>query len=251
MEENNIKNENEHTYDNGLRPKEVILPDDYPLYQKGFRYKLINRLIIGLFIAILFFPKAFVWGYKVNGRKNKKHLKGAVVVCNHIHPLDAFMICTSNYSKMFYVTMLQSNLGFGFISSVFRAGGAVPIPTERKLLKRFNKETPEILKNGSPLLIYPEAALIPYCDHIRNFLPGAFHFAVMGNGKIVPTVMTFHKPKGLYKLTRRNKPCIQYNILEPYYVKDMGNKRLTIDTATAEVNRIMTDYFNEHSDYYK
>ena len=45
--------------------------------------------------------------------------------------------------------------------------------------------------------------------------------------------------------------CIQYNILEPYYVKDMGNKRLTIDTATAEVNKIMTDYFNEHSDYYK
>lgn len=244
-------NENEHTYDNGFHPKEVHLKKDYVLYRKSLPYKIWNKMIIGLFKFLLFFPKVFVWGFRVKGKQYKKDMKGAVVICNHTHQLDAFMILTALYTKRIYVTMLESNLGFGIVSRIFRDGGAVPIPTDRQLLKRFNKETPEMLQKGYNILVYPEAALMPYCDHIRPFMSGALHFAVAANATIIPSVMTFHKPKGLYKLTRRKKPCIKYNILEPYHIKDMGNKRLTIDTASNELNKIMSDYFNEHSDYFK
>lgn len=251
MENKEIINENEHTYDNGFHPKEVKLTEKFKFYRHGFFFKIINKLAIWGTKFVLFFPRIFVWGYKIKGKKNLKKQKGFVLISNHTHQLDALMILTSLSLKNIYVTMLQSNLGFGIVSKYFRAGGAVPIPEDKKLFMKFNKETVTELKKGTNILVYPEAALVPYCDHIRPFMSGAFHFAVAANATIIPSVITYHKPKGLYKITRRKKPCIHYNILEPYQIKDMGNKKLTLETATSELNKIMSDYFNENSDFFK
>ena len=249
--ENNEINENVHTYDNGFHPKEVHLKDDYNLYRTSIGYKIWNKCVVYFFKFIFFFPKFFNWGVRVKGKKNKKHIKNSLVVCNHTFPFDVFIIFSSMPTKRMYVTMLETNLGFGIVSRVFRDGGAVPIPTEPKLLKRFNKETPEIIDKGPNVLFYPEAALMPFCDHIRNFMPGVFHYAYQTKErKIIPSVITFHKPRGLYKLWRRNKPCLHYNILEPYYIEDLGNKRKTIEKAREDVNKIISDYFVKNSDYY-
>lgn len=245
------KKENIHTYDNGFHPKEVKLKENYKFYPRGIIYRFISRLIILLFVFIMFIPKFLIWAYKVKGKKNLKKQKGFVLICNHTHPLDAFMILTTLKFKRIYVTTLQSNLGFPLVSKLFRIGGAVPIPNDVKLFKRFNKETVELLNKGYNLLIYPEAALVPFCDHIREFMQGAFHYAYQANKTIIPSVITYHKPRGLYKLFRRKKPCIKYNILPPYHINYLENKALTIKQTTIELNKIMSDYFNEHSDYFK
>lgn len=251
MDDKQKVNENEHTYDNGFHPKEVVLKENYKLYRYGFLYKIAHFFIVMISKFILFFPKKLIWGFKIKGKKYKKYIKGSMIVANHTHPCDALLIACMMWNKSFNIAVLQSNLGFGIVSTYFRLGGAVPIPEDKKLFKRFNTETVEHLKKGKNLLIYPEAALMPYCDHIREFKSGAFQFAVMANATIIPTVFTYHKPKGLYKLTRRKKPCIHYNILPPYTIKDMGNKRLTVETATQEVRQIMSNYFNENSDFFK
>ncbi len=243
-------NENEHTYDNGFHPKEVHLKDNYNLYRTSIGYKIWNKINIFAFKFFMFIPKFVFWGVRIKGKKNKKHIKNSLIISNHVFPFDVFIILTSLSLKRIYVTTLESNLGFGIVSRLFRDGGAVPIPTEISLLRRFNKETPEMIKKGYNVLFYAEAALIPYCDHIRNLMPGVFHYAYNSSKKIIPTVITFHKPKGLYKLFRRNKPCIHYNILEPYYMEDLGNKRLSIDKAKNDIEKIMTDYFINNSDYY-
>ena len=142
-------------------------------------------------------------------------------------------------------------MGFGIVSKYFRAGGGVPIPTKMNLYKRFITETPKILKNEKNILVFPEAMLMPYCDHIREFKSGAFHFAIEGANNIIIMVHTFHKPKGLYKLLRRNKPCIHLNILEPYHIEQMENKKETIAKAQSDIQKIMSNYFNLHSDYFK
>ena len=252
MDENKTEaiDENQHAYDNGFHPKEVHLKPNYKFYRTSIGYKIWNKTIIYLFKFIMFFPKFIFWGTRIKGKKNKKHVKGSMVVSNHVFPFDIFIILTSIPTKRIYVTTLESNMGFGFVSTFFRDGGAVPIPTNTNLLLRFNRETPEMIKKGYNVLFYPEAALIPYCDHIRPMLTGAFHFAYSSTKKIIPTVITFHKPKGLYKLFRRNKPCIHYNYLEPYYMEDLGNKRLTIEKARKDVQQIITDYFIKNSDYY-
>lgn len=251
-EENNNEpvNENIHTYDNGFHPKEVKLKDNYNFYRKSIGYKIWNRILVLFWKFLLFFPKFFVWGFRFKGRKNKKYIKGSCVICNHIHQFDVFMLFTAMPFKRIYITTLQSNLGFGIVSRLFRDGGAVPIPTDVKLIKKFNKETPEMINKGYNVMFYPEAALMPYCDHIRNFMPGVFHYAYASTKVIVPTCFTFHRPKGWYKLVRKNKPCITYNILEPYYMEDLGNKRKTIEKTKEDLEKIVSDYFIKHSDYY-
>ena len=255
MNEINIKeeknnNENTHTYDNGFHPKEVILKPDYVFYHHGFWFWLINKITVYVSSFFLFFPKFFWWGFRVKGKKNKKHIKSCLIISNHTLPSDIFLIKTSIKTKKVYMTSLQSNMGFGLISTYFRWGGAVPIPDDMGMLLKFNKRTYEEIKRGSSILFYPEAALVPYCDHIRPFMPGVFHYAYGSTKKIVPMVFTYHKPKGWYKLTRRGKPVAHLNILEPYYMDDSINKKLSMEKAKNELEKIMGDYFIKNSDFY-
>lgn len=244
-----MENENKHTYDNGFHPKEVVLDKNYKFYNRSFIFRLGSKLILYLTRVWIIFPKIFM-GVKIRGRKNLKKVKGALVVSNHIHPLDAFFLASSFYFRKIYVTMLQSNLGFGVVSKYMRIAAAVPIPTEMHMMRKFNRETKEVLDKGDLILFYPEAALVPYCDHIRNFLPGAFHYAVVNDKPIVPCCFTFHKPKGILKIFRRNKPTLKANVLDPYFIKQEGSKAEIIQKTTADVNKIISDFFIANSDFY-
>ncbi|MDE6407050.1 MAG: 1-acyl-sn-glycerol-3-phosphate acyltransferase [Anaeroplasmataceae bacterium] len=244
-----MQNENEHTYDNGFHPKEVHLKAKYKFYNQNIFFRFFGWLTVLFTRLWLIFPRFFM-GVKTIGRKNKRKVKGAVMVSNHIHPLDAFFLAATVYGRKVYVTMLESNLGFGIVSRYMRMAAAVPIPTERRQLRRFSEDTEKTLKKGKNILFYPEAALMPYCDHIRNFLPGAFHYAVSCNAPIMPCCFTFHKPKGIQKLFRRKKPVVHCNFLEPYFITPKETRKETIEATAKEVHDIIEAYFIKHSDYY-
>ena len=244
-----MQNENEHTYDNGFHPKEVHLKPNYPFYNRNIFFWLLSFITKWFTRIWIFIPKR-INGFRVKSKKNRYKVKGAVMVSNHIHQFDAFYMVTSIYHKKCYVTMLESNLGFGIASKYMRIAAAVPIPTERRQLKRFGEATGDILNRGKNVLFYPEAALMPYCDHIRNFLPGAFHYAVAYERPIMPICFTFHKPRGIQKLFRRKKPVIHCNFLEPYYITPRETRNETIKATTQEVHDIIEAYFIKHSDYF-
>ena len=115
-----------------------------------------------------------------------------------------------------------------------------------------NKATDEVIKEydgkkryiSGDLGYMDEDGFVYYLNREKDLIVGPDGF------KIIPSVITFHKPRGLYKLWRRNKPCLHYNILEPYYIEDLGNKRKTIEKAREDVNKIISDYFVKNSDYY-
>lgn len=242
--------DSEYVYENGFKPKEVNLKDDYKLYKDSFFFWFINKITVILTKLFLIIPKHLFFGYKVIGKKNIKNIKGSIIVSNHTFPLDAFSILTTFWTKKIYTTTLESNLGFGLVSTYFRMGGGVPIPTKPNLFKKFLKDTKNALNSDKNILIFPEAMLMPYPDHIRKFKPGAFHFALDGKNIII-ILHTFHKPKGIYKLTRRKKPCIHLNILKPYKVELLDNKKETINKIQDDIFNIMSNYFNENSDYFK
>ncbi len=248
MEEKQIKNENEHTYDNGFHPKQVVLNENYIFYNRRLSFRIASKIIVFFTRLWLVVPKWWM-GLKITGKENKRKVKGALMVSNHIHPLDAFFIVGSMYFTKVYVTMLQSNLGFGLISKYMRLAAAVPIPEQRRLLRKFDQETAQTLDKKQNILFYPEAALMPYCDHIRNFLPGAFHFAVKYDKPILPCCFTFHKPKGILKLFRK-KPVVHLHFFEPYFIKQEENRTKTIEQTTENIHKMISDYFIEHSDYY-
>ncbi len=245
-------NENEHSYDNGFHPHEVHLKDNYKFYRKDLYFIIIRFILYTLTRFVLFFPRRLKWGYKVIGKKNLKGQKGYVLISNHTHPCDSLLIVTTLYPKRYhYITTLQSNMGFRLVSTYFRYGGAVPIPNDIKLLKKFNRDTIDVLNKNGKVIVFPEAALVPFCDHIRPFMQGAFNFAVAANTTIIPCCFTYHKPRGLYKLTRRKKPCIHFNILKPYHIEDLGSRKETTTKVSEDLYNIMSNYFNENSDYFK
>ena len=149
-----------------------------------------------------------------------------------------------------YITSLQSNLGlpFGF-GKLIRIMGAVPIPEEKKQIPRFRKQFLEEIEWKRKILIYPEAALLPFCDHIRPFKKGAFRLALVEDTPIMPVVFTYRKPKGLYRLFRR-KPCLTLNFLEPYYPTNEGSHAERIERAMNDLHMQMSNFFSEKSTYF-
>ena len=250
IEEKQI-DENEHTY-HTVDAKPVKLKDNYNFfYRSKFKY-FMSRFIM-IFVGILFYP--FIWlftGLRVKGRKNYKKVKkqGVILISNHINPGDAFFTGWTLMRRRVYITSLQSNLGlpFGF-GKLIRIMGAVPIPEEKKQIPRFRKQFLEEIEHKRKILIYPEAALIPFCDHIRPFKKGAFRLALVEDTPILPIVYTYRKPKGLYRLWRR-KPCLTLNFLEPYYPSLEGSHASQIERAMTDTHDMMENFFNEHSTYF-
>ncbi len=241
--------ENEHTYDNGFHPKEVHLKENYKFYNQNVFFRLFSVIVIYLSAFFIFLFRKPLWGYKITGKKNLKGIKGAITISNHVLQQDAFCTVPGMLPRKLYVTMLETNLGFPVVSQYLRIVGAVPIPRDKRLFIRFLKDTKEIINKGRFVHIYPEAALKPYCDHIRSFKQGAFHIAYQADAPIIPMVFTFHKPKGIYFY--KKKPCIHLNILEPYYPDKSLPKKEAIEKMNIELFNQMSTYFNNNSDYKK
>jgi 1-acyl-sn-glycerol-3-phosphate acyltransferase len=243
--------ENNHTYDNGIHPKEYKIADNYVFYPKSKWNHFIGFLIMFATRIALFLPKILFWGYKVKNIKiYRKNKSGSIFICNHAFFMDAFLISSSLLRKTIYVTSLQSNMGFGLFSKYIRICGTVPIPENVNLMRKFLRESMEVINMGRNILVFPEASLKPFCDHIRPFMPGAFHIANSTKANIIPMCITFHKPKGLMKIYRK-KPCVHLNFLEPYKILALENRAETLEKASTEVQKIISDYFIENSDFFK
>lgn len=237
----------EKEYQNNFKPREVKLKDDYPFYNHNFFFVLCSKIVIILTIIGCFFAKHILWGYKQTGKKNIKGIKGAITISNHCLIQDAFINVPSLFPRKTYVTMLETNLGFGLASTYLRLCGAVPIPREPKLMMKFLKDTKKELNKGKFIHVYPEGHLIPYSDHIRKFMPGAFHIAYIAKVPIIPICFTFHKPKGIYFW--KKKPMIKQNFLPPYYPDYSLSKKECIEKMCNDLQELMSNYFNLNSDY--
>ncbi|MCI8519854.1 MAG: hypothetical protein HFJ51_07595 [Clostridia bacterium] len=96
--------------------------------------------------------------------------------------------------KRVYFTTLEDSFKIPFVRHLIKLLRAIPIPKESKNKPYFIKALDKTLKSGDMLHFYPEAALWPYYNKIRNFKTGAFHFAVRNEVPIVPMVFTFRRP---------------------------------------------------------
>lgn len=243
--------ENTHQY-HTVDAKPVVLKDNYNFFYKN-KFKYFGSRFMVIFIGILVMPFVIIFnGFRIKGKKNYRKIKkqGCIFISNHINPGDAFFIGWTLMFKRVYFTSLQSNLGlpFGF-GKFLRIMGAVPIPEKKSQIPRFRKQLLEELEKGRKVTVYPEASLIPFCDHIRPFKKGAFRLALVDNTPILPIVFTYKKPRGLYKLWRR-KPCLTINFLEPYYPSNEGSHAERIEKAMNETHEIMSNFFIENSNYF-
>ena len=97
--------------------------------------------------------------------------------------------------------------------------GGVPIPTKLCTLKDFNAEIKRAIEKGSFVCMYPEGVLWPYYEGLRDFRDGAFKIAAFSKCPVVPLVITFREPKGLYRLYKK-KPCVTMTVLPAVFPPD-------------------------------
>lgn len=167
--------------------------------------------------AIAWFVTTFFLGVKIRGRRNIKKIHGGFVsIANHVQTLDCAMVLRMLKGRRTYFLSLESNFVITCVGQFVRWGGAVPVSTHFRQLHELVASMNEALRLGDAVHVYPETALVPYCDHLRPFATGAFYLAVVNHVPIVLFAITQRPRKGLWKLIKR-KPCFTVTCLSPIY----------------------------------
>ncbi len=234
--------ETEYVYDNGFKPKEVTLKDNYKYYNNNIIFRFFQTSF--KFITMIFFINFFKLfnGVKIKGKKNLKGIKGCLIIPMHIHPLDSFINVTAFPLYNTYTTMLQSNMGFGLFSKYIRICGAVPIPVKMSQLREFEKQTVNSLQKNKRITFFAEASLHPYHPGVREFKKGAFKYAVLANVPVVPCVTTYRKRKNPKK-----NPKLTFNYLDPIFPTN-EIQRDAIINLQEKTYSTMVEFFNLNSE---
>lgn len=244
-------NNREYSYDNGFRPHPWNIPENYQFYNNRLGFRILRRLeYLTMSIFFILFGK-IRYHLKICNKQNKRELRkimkkeGAIITCNHIFPNDASLLMVNLQPKLIFTPTLQSNMGFGIISTVFRLAGVVPVPEELKDMRNFDEQTLKALERKETICFMAEGSLILWSGHVRNFQRGALKYAQMKDKKIVPTVYTLHAHS---KKKKGKRPYLKLHYLAPYEIKNTGNRRQDLIDATKELQTITNDYFVTHSD---
>lgn len=226
-------------------PLSFRVTEKYKYFPQGVIFNFMNRLLrMAVYIVFPIYNRIFL-GVKVKGRKNLRKLRsaGAVTVCNHVNVLDSVLVaCHSNRRKICYPT-LTSNFRIPVVRRLIRWLGAVPIPEDKQNFKRMKLALEQNLKKGGIVHFFPETVMHPYYEGMRGFRRGAFLLAYNCNVPVLPYVITYRRPRGLYRLYK-SKPCLTLHILEPVYPDTAENRRDETERLKNTVYQNMRNCFN-------
>ena len=199
--------------------RHVELDENYPYLDKSFKARFMNFLIyLGIFIMV--FPVHRIrYGLQIKGlsniRKNKKLFSnGAMTVCNHVYKWDYLAILQAiKYRKMWFPAR-GANMN-GTDAGLIRNVGGIPIPESMAGLRKFKEAFDELHAKKKWIHIFPESCRWEWYEPIRPFKLGSFSMAVRYNLPVIPMVITYRKPTGIYKLLKVRHPLTTITIGEP------------------------------------
>ena len=227
-------------------PLSYDIPRGYDYLMRGWFSTFCHYLVL-VTVAILLYPFNTLWyGLKIRGRKNLKSLKGKgfVSVSNHVHPMDCTFVNLAMFPKRLYYMTLASNFKIPVIRWIIRILGALPLTDKISSRKELMSAMEEALEYGSAVHIYPEGILRPYYPFLRKCKSGAFHLAYTSGKPLVPMVMTYRKPRGIYRLKR--KPCISLTVLEPIYPDKTAPKSDEVSRLQELCEKRIQDFMNSY-----
>lgn len=206
--------------------------EKFPYRLKGFKYKLI-RFFEHIALVILVQPLCYIrYGLKIKGKKYIKEYKkitkrkAMLSICNHTTEWDTLFVSTSRYFHFpefpAWQEGIESKQGM-----LYRITGGIPMPihSKRGVIYAYNAMK-DVIKEGKWLHIFPEAACWHFYPAVRPFQRGAFKLAYEVDMPILPMAVKYRKPKGLYKLFKKQPNATLY-IGEPIEI----NKELPSSKA--------------------
>ena len=179
-------------------PGRVLQPDEIEYVRKGFLGNC--RRTVAFASAYLYFwkleRKKEVIVHKAEGLEHLGGVKGAVITCNHFHPMDSFIMQRvfddSRHPKRMYRVIREGNYtGFpGFYGFLMRNCNTLPLSSNLQTMKKFLRAVEQVLSEGNCLLIYPEQSMCWNYRKPKPLKPGAFDMAVNNRVPVVPCFIT-------------------------------------------------------------
>ncbi|MEA4969323.1 MAG: glycosyltransferase [Candidatus Pelethousia sp.] len=170
-----------------------------------------------LLALLLYIIDTVCFGLKVRGKEAFKKVKGgAVTVMNHIHPMDCTMVKLAVFPRRIYFTSLRRNLELPFVGWLIKLCGALPLPLDMKEMVWFQKQLKHGIHRGDLVHYYPEGLLIRHHEELRDFHTGAFFTAVYSGCPVIPMVITYLYPRGLWRLAGGKRRML-LSIGDPQY----------------------------------
>ncbi len=222
-------------------------PDKFKYSRKNIFWKLysfIVRLIVYILGPIVTW---FCFHLKIKGKKNLRAIKkkGAVVVSNHVHAIDALYIKQICRTRSTYFLAAPFNNKKGLAGLTIRVAGLLPIGNSVKLVKQLDNTVSNLLKRKQLLAVCAEGSLWVGYKKIRPLKKGAFHYAVKNNSPIVPIVALFREPNKWDKfIHRRYKITVQ--ILPVIFPKDELSFGENIKYMQESCHQAMIECANKH-----
>jgi len=169
----------------------------------------------GIAAPILFIVTRVFLGVRTVGRiEGKRNLKGAVIVCNHVHKLDCALVALALFPRRPIFPTLPKTIDTPVLGFFVRLLGGVPTPRNLSEMKPFFDKMAQSVTKGRIVHFFPEGDLVSYDTTIRKFHKGAFLLAARTQVPIIPIAIEFRPPKGIYKIFR-SKPVMLVKIGEP------------------------------------
>ena len=193
----------------------------YDYLRNGLFQRLGSGLLRTVADAILALFDRAAFGMKIEGRENLSALgkRGAVVVCNHVHPMDCTMVDLALFDRRMYYMTLEFNFRIPLVRHLVRWLGGVPLSPDRRCMKELFDAMGQAIDAGACVQIYPEGVLRPYEKTLHPFKHGAFRLAASCGAPVVPAVVVQRKPRGLYRLYKK-KPCLTIRLLPPVFPEE-------------------------------
>lgn len=210
----NLKGDEQVTHN--WAPLSFEINNNYDYVLNNPMFKLISNILsLPIFIILYVIDKIFLGFYVINKDKIVKD-KGFVSISNHIHYLDCTLIGLIYYPNRVHYPTIEENFKIPFVRKLIRLLYAMPIPKDRIKKDRFYLQINKAFKGKFILHMYPEAAMWPYYENIREFKYGAFKIAVDANVCVQPIKFVFTKSNGLYKIYKKKKRICAV-VLDPLY----------------------------------
>jgi len=210
-------------------------PETIPLYPDQIDYinkKLSSKLWMKFAnilarnnIELLLKKKALIIK-EVTGIENFIKMKdvGAILTCNHFNAFDNFAVFKAVDKYVYHKELVKvcregNYTNFpGFYGFLFRHCNTLPLSSQPSTMKKFMEAVQYYLKQGRPILIYPEQAMWWNYRKPRPLTSGAFKIAAEFNVPIIPAFITLSDSD---RIGPDGFPIQEYSIhyLEPIYPK--------------------------------
>ena len=179
-------------------PSPVLKPENINYLKKGIVGNIKRKIAFAA--AYRFFDKLErnrdIVVNKAEGLEHLAGVKGAVITCNHFHPMDSFIMQRvfddSKHPKRLYRVIREGNYtNFpGFYGFLMRNCNTLPLSSNLQTMKKFLTAVKQVLAEGNCLLIYPEQSMWWNYRKPKPMKSGAFDMAVKNNVPVVPCFIT-------------------------------------------------------------